>query len=256
MEQSAQLNLVDAKIVGGALSLSADYAFAAADMIVQARGGALWACADLTDSGTASAVPLAREDWQVAIAAGTGFRLQTEVAAEQGAHLWVLRPPFKRRHHAILDLVTLDVGGSPALLHQEEPAHGVLAVVVRDEAVPLLGKWANAAYDVASLHLRSARNLEAVEEAELAVDLAGFGSLKHLSLLLVALRKAGEHSRGDSYIDMFVRTYPALAADIEAWQSRTSERLAATRSDPAPPRSQRSHRRSYLGAPAMNRRAG
>lgn len=185
----------ECQIIGGMRAARGGAAFARAPLVLECQGKR-YIAGRIAHGEPVKAEPLSDEEWRGVLASGEALELLNHRPATPNAALWLLRSNFSFR-----DEVMHTLAQRQAVIHHET-SEGTFVVLVDESAASgLTEQWAGRAFNEAWKLAGAQRLSEAVEAAELAMELARGFQVDHVALLAVLYERAGDKERGEAILE-------------------------------------------------------
>jgi tetratricopeptide (TPR) repeat protein len=186
------------EVIGAMRPARGGAAFVRAPLVVRRREPeALFMARRIPAEGPFEGEPMDLDAWRGVLSSGEALALDAGQPLAPEAALWLLRPGFSFRQEA-----RREIESRGALVHAEE-IEGTSVLLVREAlAAPLREPWGERAFNEAWQRAGQGRLREALEAAELAVDLARGLVEERLALASLLYDRTGDKARGEAYLEM------------------------------------------------------
>jgi hypothetical protein len=194
-----RVRLGDVQVVGGMQPAQGGSAFARARVVVLGTEAATgrFIVRRFPTADSFEGDPATEEEWRGLLASGDAMELAAPVPAAASVALWLLRANFSFRDGAERDLKS-----KGALLHGESVLGTRVLLVREPEAGLLRDLWGDRAFNRAWQAAQRGELPEAIEEAELAMDLARGLVDDRTALVCLLYDRAGDKARSEAYMEM------------------------------------------------------
>lgn len=188
----------DCRIVGGMRAARGGAAFARAPLVVECHGQR-YIVGRIGHGEAIEGEPITDEEWHGVLASEEALKFSERHETVPNAFLWLLRRNFSFRTEAMNTLEQRN-----AVLHRETTEGAFVVLVDESAASGLTDEWAGRAFNQAWKLAEAEKLREAVEDAELAVDLARSFQVDYVALVCLLYERLGDKDRAEAMLE-FIR---------------------------------------------------